>query len=202
MKKDNIIKLIIVLFLIMLALSIYLFMNSRLGQLEDERFVEKEIGEEIILISPGDSIKKYVLERGGLRYKIIGSFSEPPRYDGSLLEGKFIIKGDALNREIRTFIGTVKKTALLGSYEDSSLGGNSTWERVETRDLVGLFEPGDEVIIEFLLPLSQEGEGKSFILKNERIMDSLTKEFKTGQFNLSIPDSLIFVSEKIGTYNP
>ena len=197
MSKKRFFLLIILLFILLFAVSVYLFIQikQRSPDYYDESL--ENVGKTFINQLPGDPIvKRIVADNEGVIYNIEGKFSKKLEKQGVLLSGKFIIKDDPLEREISVLIGAADGNVSYGIY-DGSFNDSSTW-KVASNDVVAeLINPGTQVLIRVELQLAEERQVKEYIKEKEEILDAIIRDFQIGEFTYKIPADFMLVATGI-----
>ena len=195
MKNNKLAWLILVLLLGLIFLGIYLFVVLRIKSPTEE--LPEPLERPVIKVEANDPIRKGILaEKDGIAYDIEGHFTEKLVAEFDLLVGNFIIKGDPRKTEIKTYIGNLQGETLFGTYAESFERG-SNWTFKPSGEVAEEIKPEETVIIKFRL-VGEGGVGKEYIERTEKIMDTIIRDFQSGEYVYDIPADLLILSERIG----
>jgi hypothetical protein len=195
MKKNKLTWFIITIFIILSALGIYFIVALRIKSPTEE--LPGPLEHPVIKVEANDPIRKGILaEKDGMAYDIEGHFTEKLKKENELLVGNFIIQGDPRNTEIKTYIGNLREETLLGIYEES-FEGASTWTFKASSQVAEEIKEGETVIIKFEI-IDESGAGRDYIERTEKIMDTIIRDFQSGEYVYDIPVDLLILSGRIG----
>ena len=197
MKNRVLFILVLGMFLLVLAASLYFFYKLKKEEsLITPSYPEGQIRE--IPHEAGDPIRKtYLTNNKGFIYDFEGAFAgELKPLNPSLLEGEFIIKDDPLNRKIKVFVGSVEGTILFGKYKDS-FSGDGLWTKTANNEVAREIKPGEDVKMRVEFSYSDNDSIDEPIRKREEITDKLINEFKSGTFDFKIPADFMLATNRV-----
>lgn len=131
-----------------------------------------------------------------LKVKLVEPWTRQDQGEYKLLLGGVVLEGDPLGRIIQIQIGMLDGTAYIGEYSDGWEGTGYYRSRSQS-ELAQKVELGDEMWLEYKLPPLTEKENR-YTLMVTRTLDGLADEFRSGEFQLTIPEELMISTEKVG----
>ncbi len=199
MGRKILVYLVFFLFLLTLLFSGYLFFRLKEKKPIVTTTDQISVDERKIAVNPQDPIKKGYMEDGKIIvYDIRGYFSENLKKKDPILEGRFIIEGDPLKREITTYIGYLNGKTVFGKYE-GSFSGKSTWSMIDTEVVFNTIKPQQPVVIRAVFYVSDDEAERISLKEQEEVLDTLTLEFKgEKKFQYIIPIDFAIVADRIG----
>lgn len=161
--------------------------------------------EEVLKLQPSDNqtpIDKLVLADGiGVTYRINVKLAEPWKEqvvdDIQLLRGGVILLGDPLRRVIQVQIGMLDGTAYVGEYRDG-WGGKGFYRVLPQNKLEEMVDLGDEMRLEYRLPVESGGANTALMLSATKVLDGLASEYRSGEYTMTIPTEFMINTEKVG----
>lgn len=150
-------------------------------------------------VNEASPIKKgYLPDNGGISYEIDGVLnSELERINSGLIKGSIVLSNDPLGRNINFFLSVVGGGVYIGTYEGNFSGG-SNWNTVSPDILMQLIKPGEQVKLKIMLrKVDQDGE-IIFASRTENVLDALTLEYSSNNFNYSIPEDFGLSVDSLG----
>jgi len=198
MNKRKIFVLVGFLFLLLAALSVYLFILLKGKPTPSEKQALEEVGKTLFAPRPDVPITKTITtEKDGIVYELEGKFTGKLEKSDKLLTGTFVLKNDPLERRIRVFVGRINGNTLFGTY-DGSFNDESTWKSTSSDIVLELVKVGEPVRIRINLPLNDNLGLKKYTKEREDVLDTLIREFQIDEFSYEIPADFVLVADRLG----
>jgi len=186
--------LLVVLLLFLVSIGGFLVYRLLINKPPQEG-VRKEIpglNQEVGSVSGSPIHKGIYPEKDGFMYELVGSFADEPvileERDDKAIQGKFIIKGDPMKREIDIIIGEVSGQVNLGTYK-GSLDSGSTWSLITTREAYEKIKQEKEIKLRSIYTFKGSPEVPDYAQEVQNVMDVLINEFNVKKFDFEIPEN-------------
>lgn len=198
MRRKVIFLILAALLIVLLGAFTFFFLRIRHGRDLDQGFQKSE-ETRYIPRSENSSIKKGILpDNGGVSYELVGVITEEFSFSGNgSLKGRLVLENDPLGRNIDVYWNPIEDQVYMGIYVES-FAGESEWGPVSAEAARKSIDLGEAVKILVMLRKVSAGSQEIFDRSSEKVLDTLNKEFLSGEFKYELPADFGISAETVG----